>query len=73
MPEDLSIDLKDLIVSLLEKDPKKRIRMNELRVCTSQSIVAAEGVCNTDSPFALARRNTHGLPAKVETLSLPQR
>lgn len=31
MPETLSGDLKDLIVSLLEKDPSKRIQMDELR------------------------------------------
>lgn len=32
MPDNLSNDLKDLILRLLEKDRSKRIRMNELRV-----------------------------------------
>lgn len=33
MPEDLTVALRELIVGMLEKDPAKRLRMPQLRVC----------------------------------------
>lgn len=61
MPDILSVDLKDLIVRLLEKDPSKRIRITELRV----SLI---NVGEKSLLMCKITRNIHGSPAAAKIL-----